>query len=58
MDSRTLFYTTLDNNHRPDKVLRHTLGTEISTDEMVYQEKDPGFFVSFIVISDKGRCKF
>ena len=46
MDSRTLFYTTLDNNHRPDKVFRHMLGTEISNDEMVYQEKDPGFFVS------------
>jgi oligopeptidase B len=46
MDSRTLFYTTLDSNHRPDKVFRHKLGTEISNDEMVYQEKDPGFFVS------------
>ncbi|MEJ2114580.1 MAG: S9 family peptidase [Gammaproteobacteria bacterium] len=46
MDNRTLFYTTLDNNHRPDKVLRHNLGTGISTDEIVYQEKDPGFFVS------------
>ncbi len=46
MDSHTLFYTTLDDNHRPDKVFRHTLGAEISTDKMVYQEKDPGFFVS------------
>ena len=46
MDSRTLFYTTLDNNHRPDKVFRHKLDTEISNDDMVYQEKDPGFFVS------------
>lgn len=46
LDSQTLFYTTLDNNHRPDKVYRHTLGTDISSDHMVYQEKDPGFFVS------------
>lgn len=46
MDSCTLFYTTLDNNHRPDKVFRHKLGAEISNDDMVYQEKDPGFFVS------------
>ncbi len=46
MDNRTIFYTTLDDNHRPDKVFRHILGADISTDEMVYQEKDPGFFVS------------
>ena len=45
-DSRTLFYTTLDDNHRPDKVFRHILGEEIVNDEMVYQEQDPGFFVS------------
>ena len=46
MDSRTIFYTTLDDNHRPDKVIRHTLGTDIKYDEIIYQEKDPGFFVS------------
>ncbi len=45
-DSRTLFYTTLDKNHRPDKVFRHLLGDDISQDTMVYQEQDPGFFVS------------
>ena len=45
-DTYTLFYTTLDENHRPDKVFRHTLGEDISQDAMVYQEHDPGFFVS------------
>ena len=45
-DSQTLFYTMLDDNHRPDKVYRHALGTDLTKDEMVYQEKDPGFFVS------------
>jgi len=46
MDSQTLFYTTLDKNHRPDKVFRHTVGDESSNDTMVYEEKDAGFFVS------------
>ena len=46
MDNQTIFYTTLDDNHRPDKVFRHTLGEDISKDEMVYQEHDSGFFVS------------
>ncbi len=45
MDSKTLFYTTLDSNHRPDKVFRHTLNTPTQQDELVYREKDSGFFV-------------
>ena len=59
MDSQTIFYTTLDSNHRPDKVYRHTLNTSTDDDGLVYEEKDAGFFVGldrtesnrFIVIS-------
>lgn len=52
-DSLTLFYTTLDENHRPDKVFRHTLGDDIEQDTMVYQEHDPGFFVSLDITESK-----
>ncbi len=45
-DSKGLFYTILDDNHRPIKVLHHVLGTDISKDRVVYEEKDPAFFVS------------
>ena len=45
MDSCTLFYTTLDENHRPDKVFRHTLNTAPEKDQLVYEEHDAGFFV-------------
>ncbi|MES1924074.1 S9 family peptidase [Salinisphaera sp. T31B1] len=45
-DSGTLFYTTLDDNHRPCKVWRLALGAEPETAECVYSEADPGFFVS------------
>lgn len=44
-DGKTLFYTVLDDNHRPSKVMRHTLGTSSDFDQLVYEEKDPGFFV-------------
>jgi len=44
-DSRLLFYTELDENHRPFRVRRHRLGTPQSADEIVYEEADPGFFV-------------
>lgn len=44
-DSRTLFYVTLDEAHRPFKLFRHTLGTPTSDDVLVHHEKDEAFFV-------------
>jgi oligopeptidase B len=45
-DSRHFFYVVLDDNHRPFRVMRHALGTPAATDVVVYEEADPGFFVS------------
>ena len=45
-DSGTLFYTELDENHRPWCVKRHRLGDDPANAQMVYEEKDAGFFVS------------
>lgn len=45
-DNEHLFYTVLDKQHRPTKVLRHRLGTPPRDDVVVYEEKDPGFFLS------------
>ena len=45
MNGESILYTTLDANHRPDKVYRHTLQTDPVNDVLVYQEHDPGFFV-------------
>jgi len=58
-DSKSLFYTKLDENHRPSKVYQHVLGTDIKNDRLVYEELDSGFFVGvgktqsadFIVVS-------
>lgn len=44
-DGQTLFYIVLDDNHRPSKVMRHTLGRPTEDDAVVYEEPDPGFFV-------------
>ncbi len=44
-DSRTLFYVRLDANHRPLFVYRHSLGTPVDSDVLVYEEKDAGFYV-------------
>jgi oligopeptidase B len=39
-DSRTLFYTTLDDAKRPYKLYRHVLGTDADEDVLVHHEKD------------------
>ncbi|SMF07467.1 oligopeptidase B Serine peptidase. MEROPS family S09A [Tistlia consotensis] len=44
-DGETLFYTRLDDHHRPCQVLRHRLGGDPAEDVLVYEEKDPGFFL-------------
>ncbi|NND49397.1 MAG: S9 family peptidase [Rhizobiales bacterium] len=43
-DSRTLFYTRLDDNHRPSRIFRHRLGDDPADDVLVFEEQDPGFF--------------
>ncbi|WP_073010967.1 S9 family peptidase [Roseibium suaedae] len=40
-----LFYVRLDANHRPSKLFRHEIGTDPAADVLVYEEKDPGFFM-------------
>lgn len=53
-DGGTLFYTVLDDNHRPSKVMRHRVGTSAAEDVLVYEESDPGFFLG-IGKTESGR---
>ncbi len=45
-DSKSFFYIVQDENHRPHKVFQHTLGDDAANDRLVYEEKNPGFFLS------------
>ncbi|MCD2180925.1 S9 family peptidase [Rhizobium sp. GN54] len=45
-DGKSFFYTLQDENHRPSKIFHHILGEQQSQDRLVYEEKDPGFFLS------------
>ncbi|MBV8754096.1 MAG: S9 family peptidase [Hyphomicrobiales bacterium] len=45
-DGRTFLYVRLDENHRPSRVYRHRLGTAPEADALVYEEAEPGYFVS------------
>lgn len=44
-DGKSFFYTLQDENHRPSKVYHHILGQPQSSDRLVFEEKDPGFFM-------------
>jgi len=62
------FYSRLDPNHRPSKVLYHRLGQPADQDRLVYEESDPGFFMNvegtlsgnwtFIAISDHETSEY
>jgi oligopeptidase B len=51
-DDVTVFYTAVDDNHRPSKVYRHRIGTPQSLDVLVYEEPDSGFFVGVDTTED------
>jgi oligopeptidase B len=43
---RAFYYVHVDRNHRACKVFRHIVGTSAAADALVYEEADPGFFVT------------
>jgi oligopeptidase B len=45
-DNNGFFYTLLDDNHRPSKVFFHQIGDDTANDRLIYEETDPGFFMS------------
>ncbi|MBM4426660.1 MAG: hypothetical protein FJ031_05425, partial [Chloroflexi bacterium] len=45
-DSQTLYYITLDEYHRANKLFRHTLGTDPKQDALLFQEMDETFSIS------------
>lgn len=45
-NNKTIFYTVLDQNHRPNKIYAHQIGSDTKDDELIFEEKDPAFFCS------------
>ena len=44
-DNKTIFYSLLDQAHRPHALFRHQVGTDLSDDVLVYQELDASFYL-------------
>jgi len=45
INDKIFLYTTLSDIKQPDKVYRHVIGTNPSTDELIYHEKDEKFYL-------------
>ena len=45
-DGASFLYIRLDENHRPSRVYRRRLGQDPSTDELIFEETDPGWFMN------------
>jgi oligopeptidase B len=52
LDDKYIFYSKLDENHRPRKIYRHRLGTGTESDQLIFEEKSEAFTVGISLSSD------
>jgi len=52
LDDQYVFYSKLDENHRPRKIYRHKLGASTKEDQLIFEEKSEAFTVSIDLSSD------
>ncbi|MDC6469670.1 S9 family peptidase [Candidatus Pelagibacter sp.] len=52
LDDQYIFYSKLDENHRPRKIYRHQLGTSTEQDQLIFEEKSEAFTVGIDLSSD------
>jgi len=52
VDDQYIFYSKLDENHRPRKIYRHKLGTKVQEDQLIFEEKSEAFTVGIGLSSD------
>ena len=53
LDDQYIFYSKLDQNHRPKKIFRHKIGTSVKNDELIFEEKSETFTVGIALSSDE-----
>ncbi len=53
LDDKYIFYSKLDEHHRPRKVFRHKLGSSVLDDELIFEEKSEAFTVGLGISSDE-----
>ena len=53
LDDKFIFYSKLDEYHRPRKIFRHKLGTSVQDDTLIFEEKSEAFTCSISLSSDE-----
>ncbi len=53
LDDKFIFYSKLDEHHRPRKIFRHKLGTSTKDDQLVFEEKSEAFTCGIGLSSDE-----
>ena len=53
LDDNFIFYSKLDENHRPRKIYRHKIGTASKYDQLIFEEKSEAFTVGIGLSSDE-----
>ena len=52
-NNSVIFYTSLDANHRPNKIFAHKIGGDPHEDKLIYEEKDAAYFCSPMLSQSK-----
>jgi len=53
LDDNFIFYSKLDENHRPRKIYRHEIGKPVKDDILIFEEKTKAFTVGIGLTSDE-----
>ncbi len=53
LDDKYIFYSKLDDNHRPREIYRHKIGTPASKDILIFKEESEAFTVGIGLSSDE-----
>ena len=53
LDSKSFFYSKLDKFHRPREIFKHTIGSSVKDDKLIFSEKDETFTCGISLTSDE-----
>ena len=53
LDSKSFFYSKLDQFHRPRHIYKHIIGTSVKKDKLIFEEKDETFTCGISLTSDE-----
>ena len=53
LDDKFIYYSKLDQFHRPRKIFRHQIGSPVANDKLIFEEKSDAFTVGINLTSDE-----